>query len=512
MRRDVYIENDSGGFSVIAHDALAAIIEDQRSDDRRFVTAYKALLLELYGDDSLPVRIVVDEPLQPDEEQQWLARASWRIDSADGKLLVMGGFDPDVMEWWKDEGNGTADGRGVAVAEVPTGSLRVDIYAHTGSMNGRVILSAHHDSKPGAAFRASHPGRAFPLWLAKMLEFSGEEDPGHEDAWRNVKQSVESGALAIDLEGGAAIGFLVHVQRLTSPIGDPPDSGWFALDAGRRVPETFPIGLTSSVPDPDLEGFLDKILGRQKPVAPPEIVTRKVNVIDSWDGDALQLIRHNTPAIAVGLADAYWLHWMAALTADSPPTFEFWIWPEGEWQPPASTPEYAVDANPGAISAIGPSPDNGGWWLMWSARSVAAALAGVPDGSEIELATASRSSDDGNGAIGRARYRGVVREGRWALLEASPGIDRDTLTDALDFMHALTVNREIPFRNAAERKALEKTAAIYSPEEGSLEWKDAAVRVVDDDERTLLMLASPVFRTRFGQQWACDIEEEDDED
>jgi hypothetical protein len=56
------------------------------------------------GDDSLPVRIVVDEQLQPDEEEQWLARASWRIDSADGKLLVMGGFDPDVMGWWKDEG------------------------------------------------------------------------------------------------------------------------------------------------------------------------------------------------------------------------------------------------------------------------------------------------------------------------------------------------------------------------------------------------------------------------
>ena len=508
MRRDVYIENDSGGFSVIAHDALDAIIEDQRSDDFRFVSSYKALLLELYGDDSLPVRIVVDEPLQPEEEAQWLARASWRIDSADGRLLVMGGFDPDVMGWWKDEGNGAADGRGVALAEVPKGSLRVDIYAHTGSMNGRHILGEHHE-QPGAAFRASHPGRAFPLWLAKMLEFSGEEDPGHEESWSKVKQSVESGALAIDLEGGAAIGFLVHVQRLTSPIGDPPDSGWFALDTGRRVPETFPIGPASSVPDPGIEAFLDKILGRQKPVEPPAIVTRKVDVIANWDGDALQLVRNNTATTSLALADAYWLHWMASLTADSPPAFEFWIKPEGGWETPASTPEFAVVANPGATTAIGPSPENGGWWQMWSARSVAAALAGVPDGSTIELATASRSSDDGNRAIGRARYRGVVREGRWALAEASPGIDRDTLTDALDFMHALTVNREIPFRSAAEREALENTAAIYSPEEGSLEWKDAAVRVVDDDERTLLMLASPVFRTRFGQQWACDIEDDD---
>ena len=88
MRRDVYIENDSGGFSVLAADAVDAIIEDQRSDDFQFVTGYKTLLLELYGDDSLPVRIVVDEPLTVDEQAQWLARASWRIDTSDGRMLV----------------------------------------------------------------------------------------------------------------------------------------------------------------------------------------------------------------------------------------------------------------------------------------------------------------------------------------------------------------------------------------------------------------------------------------
>ena len=65
MRRDEYIENDSGGFSVLAVVAVDAIIEDQRSDDFQFVAGHNAMLLELYGDDSLPVRIVVDEPLTP---------------------------------------------------------------------------------------------------------------------------------------------------------------------------------------------------------------------------------------------------------------------------------------------------------------------------------------------------------------------------------------------------------------------------------------------------------------
>ena len=103
MRRDVYIENDSGGLSVIAAAAADAIIADERSDDLGFVEGHQALLLELYGDDSMPVRIVVDEPLAPDEEAQWLARATWRIDAPDGRLLVMGGFDPDVLGWWRDE-------------------------------------------------------------------------------------------------------------------------------------------------------------------------------------------------------------------------------------------------------------------------------------------------------------------------------------------------------------------------------------------------------------------------
>src|SRR5262245_25039498 len=103
MRRDVFIQNDSGGFSIVAADAIDAIIDDGRADDLRFVTTYKALLLELYGDDSMPVRVVVDEPLGPDEEAQWLARASWRIDTSDGRVLVMGGFDPDVIASWKEE-------------------------------------------------------------------------------------------------------------------------------------------------------------------------------------------------------------------------------------------------------------------------------------------------------------------------------------------------------------------------------------------------------------------------
>ena len=79
------------------------IIEDSREDDFRFVTANKVLLLELYGDDSLPVRIVVDEPLRPTRRRSgWRARRG-SIETSDGRMLVMGGFDPDVLSWWTDD-------------------------------------------------------------------------------------------------------------------------------------------------------------------------------------------------------------------------------------------------------------------------------------------------------------------------------------------------------------------------------------------------------------------------
>ena len=254
MRRDTFIENDSGALSVLVHDAIDDIIEDQRDDDLKFVTTFKALLLELYGDDSMPVRLVVDEPLQRDEEEQWLARASWRLDATSGRLVVMGGFDPDVLAWWKEATGGDSDGRGVVFVEVPVGSLRVDVYAHVGSMNGRQILSEGRE-KPGVAFRRSHPDRPFPIWLARMLEHSADDDPGHESLWRNLRESVRTGQLVIDLADSPAIGFLVHVQKFSGSLGPAPESGWFARDVNARVPAKFPLGLPSGVPDSETESF-----------------------------------------------------------------------------------------------------------------------------------------------------------------------------------------------------------------------------------------------------------------
>ena len=501
MRRDVFIQNDSGGLSVLAADAVDDIIEDSRADDMRLVAAHKAMLLELYGDDSMPVRIVVDEPLTPEEDAQWLARATWRIDTSDGRLLVMGGFDPDVLADWKNEDSGEDGwGGGVAAITAQPGSWCVDIYAHPGSMNGRQILRELGDP-PGAAFRRSHPRRAMPLWLAKMLEFSDEEDPGFEDAWRDVKAGIEAGRLAVDTEGGDAIGFLVHVTRSSSAIGEPPDSGWFARDANGRVPEVFPLGLASDVPDPELRAFRDQLLGREAPEPERPIANTVVEIIERWSGEPLTKI-DDGPSV-LELANFYVLYWMTAMTSDSPPRFELWVEPAGAWTPPDATADFAVVRKAGGgIIAIGPSSDAGGWQLWWTARRVAA-LADVPEGSTLTLAMAPRLdyNDSLDPAVGRALYEGRVSGGTVHVVAASPRIARDTLEQALVFVRNAVDNGRITVRGGAERAAFAAAVEAYVFEEDSVTWTGDTATLGEPDERTQLMLASAVFRVRFADQW-----------
>lgn len=513
MRRDVYIENDSGGFSVLAADAVDDIIEDARSDDARFVTSYKALLLELYGDDSMPVRIVVDEPLQPEEEAQWLARASWRIDTSDGRLLVMGGFDPDVLTWWKDAG-GEGDGRGIGAFSAAPGSWNVDVYAHVGSMNGRVILS-ETDEKPGAAFRRSHPDRPFPLWLAHMLEFSGEDDPGFEDLWKDVRGSMLGGRLAVDTGGGDAIGFLVHVTRSSGTAPSAPEEIWFDRSANMRIPSTFPIGLVSEAPDPGLRSFHDKLLDIKHPEPERPVADRIVEIIEVWPGDPIKAV--DGGAVAVPPGEVFLLHWMAALISNSTPRFELWVAPKGAWTPPTATPDFAVIAKNQKTTAIGPVANTGGWHTWWTSRSVAESLGNVPDGSEIDLAmvpTLDIGEEGRDPRVGRALYSGIVKDGAWEVAYASPKVSKDALEAAVEFARDVAIHSRLRVRPGPERQAFDAKAEMYGPMMGAVHWEadGETMRLADPDERMLIMLATPVFRARFADVWPVEPEEEDDDE
>ncbi len=524
MRRDVFIRNDSGGFSVLAASAAPAII-DERLDELEYVMAHQVLLLELYGDDSMPVRLVVDEPLLPEEEAQWLAHVASQIEAPDGRLLVMGGFDPDVLAWWQEDHAPDEDGDGVAVVQARPGNWLVDVYAHVGSMNGRQILS-QAEEKPGAFFRRCYPDQSFPIWLAKMLEYSGEDDPGYEDLWQDVAASIKAGHLNLDLDTASAIGFLVHITPAAEALTDgstqasPAEAGWFDYDAGQRIPAVFPLGLTATVPDPDLESFCDRILSRPKPVVELPVATELTEIIETWSGEPLQ------PLIGGGErqlrpTDAFHLYWTAALCADSPPRFELWVTTDEAWTPPAPSPECAVVhkgvTNGFTTWALGPPPNAGGWFTWNAAQIAASGLTDLPDGATLILAMAPDRDDEPSlddevdPAVGRALYSGQIQDGIWRISEASPAVSRETLDAALAFVAELVEHAHISVHGADEQRVLKATAAMYLLPNNSLVWDGETVQLAEPDQRMLIMLAEPVFRTRFAAQWPSDPIDADEE-
>src|SRR5688500_3516968 len=118
--------------------------------------------------------------------------------------------------------------------------------------------------------------------------------------------------------------------------------------------------------------------------------------------------------------------------------------------------------------------------------------------------------EDTDAAVGRARYSGTVSGGKWQITEASPRVSRDTLEQAPSFARDLAQHGRLRVRGA-ERKAFDSGARMYLFETNTLKWEGDMVSLEEPEERMLLMLAGPVFKARFGNQWPVDPEEPDED-
>ena len=238
-------------------------------------------------------------------------------------------------------------------------------------------------------------------------------------------------------------------------------------------------------------------------------------LVDTWTGPALVRL-DASGELVLPLTELHALYWLAGLSTDSPPPFEVRVSGAGTWMPPAPTHELGVASGPDGVS-LGIPANWGGWVAFWAARRAADALAGVPDGAVIELATAAQIYDDdgdANRTVGRVRFRGTVAGGKWHITEVSPKVSHDALTDAVAFARRLATDRWLLVRGDRELQALAGAAATFAPGDDELVWVGDAVRHFDaTDERTLLLLAGPVFRTRYAGTWAMDADDHDlDED
>ena len=511
MRRDAFVQNDSGGFSIMSGDAVDDIIEDARSDDERFVRAHQALLLELVGDDSLPVRIVVDEPLNADEEREWLARIRWQLDVKDGRVVVAGGFDPDVLQDWRDERGPDDDGVGVAVVAVPNGLWNLDVYTFASSMNGNALLEGG-PLPIGAWFRRDHAGVPFPLWLARILDY-GDDDPGYESLWRDAPSAFAEGTLPIDIETRGFIGLLFHLHHRdsTQPIDEFPEGGWFASETGAREVEKCPLGIRAEVEDRDLVSLMQR-LTRTRPEPSGDIVWGpRFDVRAAWQERPAGLAGG---PVAIGLSRA-WLAWaIPMLCSDGVPGVEARISNAGNWQPVVRSPLLAEFANGEHVLGF---PNNMTGWPLGSVVSdLSEALAGLPDGARLELFTGHQNVDDDNPDVGALRLTGKVHGGRWLIASVSPTNTAAHLSDALDFNTNLFEQQRLITHTDAERSALEIAYAEWSDvlgEDCIRREGDVCTFDPELDFRGLVLLAQPVFRTRFAGLWAMDGADdmEDDE-
>jgi hypothetical protein len=506
MRRDVFVENDSGGLSVISGAAIERVIADGRTDDERFVRENEALLLMLYGDDSMPVRVVADEPLGEEESRQWLACVRWKLNVPDGRVVIAGGFDPDVLSGWLEKEGPNESGWGVKVIEVPAGTWFVDLYAHVGSMNGRELID-RHSRKVGAWFREDHAEEPLPLWLVRRLSHSGEDDPGRSAIWSSPEEAFRKGTLKVDTEHRGYVGFVLHLQRQSDDErSELPPGGWFDLDTGARMLDQMPKGIPSEVEDPELVGLAHDLTGAsEEDTSQPDSAlggSSVVSVIDDWEGADLDPVAAGGAAVELQMLIAPYL--IAKLALEGTPSFEAKITSAPGWDVPPTQHDVAFEARDGEVRA-GPPEQMNGWPMLSAMVMTGQHLSSLPDGTTLEVAMAPDidQCDDDDPSIGRLRLRGTVRGGTFYIAEASPRVSGDTLRAALAFTHQLFINERIEVHGPEERATVEASieewrALAKAP---GPSWKGDICELKGCDERLCCLIGAPLFRQRFGGTW-----------
>ncbi|MGI0486451.1 hypothetical protein ACN4EK_13510 [Pantanalinema rosaneae CENA516] len=244
MRRDVYIVNDAGSWSVVAAEAVDQIIQDDRTQDDQFVQNFSVCLIGIEGDDYSVIRIVANESLTETEAAEWVGRIQWRINTTDGRILISGGFDPDCLAAWQDQG----ETEYVKEITVPPGSYQVSFYTYLHSMNGAVWLSDFCKDlsvpKLLSWFQQDHPGEPLPTWIVTRLE-----DEDVPDA-PSIAAAIKSGQLSIHHQPVHWIGYLIHLVPFEPGMTlDTPESGWFESRRGVRVPGQCPRGIVTDCTD-----------------------------------------------------------------------------------------------------------------------------------------------------------------------------------------------------------------------------------------------------------------------
>lgn len=476
MRRDVFVSNESSGLVITsrAMDADEAGPLEQAAW-KKAVAAGKLVPVELRQDDSVLVRVVVDEPLTEVEAEEWVGKLTAKLLVKGGELVLCGGIG------FLEDG-GEAEAEHVVGLEVEDGTYHADLYAHLPGVNGPLCV----DEEPAAYWKRTRGRKKPPAWITESLE----------------------------LDEGAPIGFLLHLTPLgarkkvaAATLG--PD-GWFSVEAWeRRAPGKCPAGLASSdvlraaprgageaveVELPDLEGLLAGCEPKKIGNGPVELPLGDLDVL-------------------------FTLAWFATDSSNPEVRVEL---PAGKAPPALDGLEHTQVVRDGQRLRLGGLVGGARWGAFHLVREAARALKDLPDRSTVELLSACpplfEDDDDGDdeGDAGKQRYRGTVKKGVLRLDLAYPAVNAALLREALALAREAREGKALTMRSAREAEEL-RTKVMASSDgclftgKSALVADGAALRLAQPDDAFLTIAAAYVFRARWSTVWPVAAEEEDED-
>ncbi len=404
VRQDIYLYNEANGWVITSGslNGVAGGIGVGEEWEREFARG-TFLPLELVQDDSLIVRVVVNDALNDAETAEWVDRCAWKLAVPDGRLVLSAGIEylEDPEEFDQDY---------VRTLDIPPGDYRIEVFTYLNSVNG--------PDKPGNEtlkryWRRTRKGEKLPLWIL------AREDDEYEDADEDLH----------------LVGFLVHLTPFTGdPVRPPLAEGWIPVQVAPRKPDRCPRGIPAENILGMEEGGPEPQTGLYYTHAVPELVA----------GLTAEPIHGGPVQIAVrDLVLPYWLAWFC-----------------GE-----SHPCLLIRGAPGAAIAwptfeegIHATPTRDGWRVdiegsnaRWSQfghlKALAPLLETLPDGAELELATADNEATE---PYGFHRYQGTVTGGEWRLERTYPPVERATLEAMLALARETEAGDGITTRDEAE--------------------------------------------------------------
>lgn len=337
------------------------------------------------------LRVVIDEPLTPAEQAASIETFDAELDLSSGRLFIATRFNA------VDEDDDGEPER--IIVKAPKKPYRLTLHS---TLAGPNVSGSIDKEKLPKYFRRTRPGEPVPTWV--------DPPEDSDEFW---------------------VGLIAHLLPLDRPAKLPARLKLQKGGQHLRKPAFCPDGLPSHQPD-GWKNFVQTDL--------------------QYIHDVPRLVSKLTPVpvlpepVTLPVADLILPYWIAWICGETHP----WV---GLTCPPTFDPGW-----PGFRDGIKGTRTKDGWRVdlegsnaRWSQfghlRTVAKLLAGLPDGSTLELSCADAES---KGKQGRHRYIGPVHGGVWSIDHTYPALDSSTLCDMLALVRQAESGPTILARDAAE--------------------------------------------------------------